>query len=137
MKLGTTSRFLIVDDMKIMLKIYRKSLLGLGLEGECITDANDGQEAWGELEAAYDTDRSIEFVISDWNMPNLSGLDLLKKMRADERFRELPFLMITAENEAENIKLALSSGVDNFVAKPFKTEDLHDRIKSVIRKRNQ
>ena len=124
-------RFLIVDDMMVMRKIYKKSLTSMNVDLEMITEAEDGAKAWEEIESAYASSKPIQFIISDWNMPNMTGIDLLKKIRSDQRFPKLPFLMVTAENNPDNIKEALEAGVDNFIAKPFRPEDLVDRIKSI------
>jgi two-component system chemotaxis response regulator CheY len=127
-------RYIVVDDMMVMRKIYKKSLSAIGVAADQISESADGADAWTSIDSSYRNQKPIQFVISDWNMPNMTGIDLLRKLRADERFKALPFLMVTAENSPENIKEALAAGVNNFIAKPFRPDELADRIKSIYQK---
>lgn len=123
------SRILIVDDMLTMRKIVKKNLTEFGFSD--IQEAADGNLAWAALQAS---NPPIQLIISDWNMPNCSGLELLKKVRADAKYAKVPFLMLTAEAEAHQVKEALAAGVSNYVIKPFTPDALKQKIKLVHQK---
>src|SRR4051812_17167323 len=108
-------RFLVVDDMLTMRKIIGQQLKILGATN--ILEANDGSTAWEVLER--EQNKPIQFIISDWNMPQMKGIDLLKKCRAHAVYKDVGFLMVTAEAEVAQVKEALLAGVDNYVVKPF------------------
>ena len=116
---------LIVDDYKTMLRIIRNLLKQL--EFENVDEAGDGQEALAKLRAG-----AFGLVISDWNMQPMTGLDLLKEVRADIRLRTLPFIMVTAESKTENVVAAKQAGVSNYIVKPFNAETLRDKIEKVL-----
>jgi two-component system chemotaxis response regulator CheY len=97
-----------------------------------ITEANDGNPAWELVQKAADDGAPFEFIMSDWNMPGMSGLEFLKHCRADERFQKTPFLMVTAEAEQANVVEAVKAGVTNYVVKPFTQEVLNDKIKKIF-----
>ncbi len=120
---------LVADDMKTMRKIVIKGLMDIGFKN--FLEAVDGQEAWMTLNANAD---KVKLVVSDWNMPNCSGLDFLKRVRADGRFKKLPFVLVTAESEMSQVAEAVSAGVDNYVVKPFKSEDLKTKLEAVYKK---
>lgn len=121
---------LIVDDMKTMRKLVIRACTQLGFSQ--FTEAGDGAEAWGILNSA---DSKIGLVISDWNMPNCTGLDLLKRVRSDQRTNKLPFLLLTAESEASQVQTALQAGVDNYIIKPFTAEIIEQKLKQVYAKK--
>ncbi len=116
---------LIVDDYKTMLRIIRNLLGQLGFTN--IDEATDGSMAFGKLEQ-----KQYKMVISDWNMEPMSGLELLKKIRADERFSTMPFIMITAETKAENVVIAKEAGVNNYIIKPFNAQTLKQKLSAVV-----
>lgn len=116
---------LIVDDYKTMLRIIRNLLKQLDYDN--VEDASDGSEALAKLRAG-----NFGLVISDWNMAPMTGLDLLKEVRADARLRELPFIMITAESKTENVIAAKQAGVSNYIVKPFNAETLREKIEKVM-----
>ena len=116
---------LIVDDYKTMLRIIRNLLKQL--EFENVEEATDGQEALSKLRTG-----SFGLVISDWNMAPMTGLDLLKEVRADARLKSTPFIMITAESKTENVVAAKQAGVSNYIVKPFNAETLRDKIEKVM-----
>jgi two-component system chemotaxis response regulator CheY len=116
---------LIVDDYKTMLKIVRGLLNQLGFNN--IEEATDGSMAWTMLE-----EKPYKLVLCDWNMEPMNGLDLLKKIRADQRFSKLPFIMVTAETKAENILIAKQAGVNNYIVKPFNLATLKAKLQAVI-----
>jgi two-component system chemotaxis response regulator CheY len=120
---------LVVDDMMTMRKLVTKTCKELGFTQ--ITDAADGALAWAAIQNA---NPPIGLIISDWNMPNTSGLDLLKRVRADSRFGKLPFIMVTAEAEQTQIMEAVKSGVSNYVIKPFTADVLKEKLEAVHKK---
>jgi two-component system, chemotaxis family, chemotaxis protein CheY len=122
-------KVLVVDDMMTMRKIVKKTLSTIGFT--TIEEAEDGQKAWSKLNEQPD----IGLIISDWNMPNCTGLDFLKRVRSDKRFRDLPFLLLTAEGEASQVKEAMVAGVDNYVLKPFTLESLKEKLEQVHKKK--
>ena len=116
---------LIVDDYKTMLRIIRNLLKQLDFEN--VEEASDGQEALSKLRAG-----NFGLVISDWNMQPMTGLDLLKEVRADARLKSTPFIMITAESKTENVIAAKQAGVSNYIVKPFNAETLREKIAKVM-----
>lgn len=123
-------KILVVDDMGTMRKIIKNMLTKMGCDN--LTEAEDGAPAWEMLQQAHEAGQPFDFVVSDWNMPQLSGLDLLKNIRADERFASLPFLMITAEAEQSNVVIAVKAGVSNFIVKPFSIVTLKEKIDKIF-----
>lgn len=122
-----TTKVLIIDDMLAMRKIIRKCLVELGLHD--ITEADDGATAWPLLEKAVDVENPFQLVISDWNMPKIQGIELLKKVRASEGLRLTPFILLTAESERTQVVQALQAGVTNYIMKPFTPQILAEKLK--------
>ncbi len=120
-------RILVVDDFSTMRRIIKNILKQL--EFNNVVDADDGTSAWEVLNKD-----KIDFVISDWNMPKMSGLELLKKVRNSEEFADLPFLMVTAEGQQENIIEAVQAGVSNYIVKPFTPETIEQKISKIFEK---
>lgn len=118
---------LIVDDYKTMLRIIRNLLKQLGFNN--VDEATDGSQALGKLK-----EKKYGLVISDWNMQPMTGLQLLKAVRADENLSSTPFIMVTAESKTENVMAAKEAGVNNYIVKPFNAETLKGKIESVIGK---
>jgi two-component system chemotaxis response regulator CheY len=116
---------LIVDDYKTMLRIVRNLLKQLGFNN--VEEATDGAMALQMLRA-----QNFGLIISDWNMEPMTGLQLLREVRADARLRPLPFIMITAESKTENVIAAKEAGVSNYIVKPFNAETLKSKIVSVL-----
>lgn len=116
---------LIVDDYKTMLRIIRNLLKQLGFNN--VEEASDGAEALKVLQS-----KEVHLVISDWNMEPMTGLQLLKEVRADARLKTLPFIMITAESKTENVIAAKQAGVNNYIVKPFNAATLKTKMSSVI-----
>ncbi|MCW5750083.1 MAG: response regulator [Alphaproteobacteria bacterium] len=125
MSVDKSMPILIVDDYKTMLRIISNLLKQLGFSN--IDEATDGGAALGKLR-----ERSYGLVISDWNMEPMTGLQLLKEVRADERLKGLPFIMITAESKTENVIAAKQAGVNNYIVKPFNAETLKKKMSSVL-----
>ena len=119
-------RILIVDDYSTMLRILRNLLRQLDLQN--VDEAADGEEALFKLRK-----EKFELVISDWNMQPMTGLDLLRQVRADEKLNSLPFIMVTAESKTENVIVAKQAGVSNYIVKPFNAETLRMKIASVFK----
>ena len=118
-------RVLIVDDYKTMLRIIRNLLGELGFKD--IDEATDGSTALESLRA-----KKYDLVISDWNMEPMTGLDLLREVRADEQLKPLPFIMITAESKTENVVAAKKAGVNNYIVKPFNAATLRSKVTAVL-----
>jgi len=116
---------LIVDDYKTMLRIIRNLLKQLGFNN--VDEATDGSDALSKLRA-----KRYELVISDWNMEPMTGLQLLREVRADEELKGMPFIMITAESKTENVIAAKEAGVNNYIVKPFNAATLKTKLTSVI-----
>ncbi|HTL11311.1 MAG TPA: response regulator [Bdellovibrionota bacterium] len=125
-------KFLVVDDMATMRTIVTQQLRGLGAAE--ITQATDGVNAWQALEAAKGSG-PIQFIVSDWNMPNMPGIELLKKCRADSVYKGVAFMLLTAEAEASQVGEAVAAGVDNYLVKPFTPENFGEKFKAVMAKR--
>ena len=119
-------RILIVDDFSTMRKIIKNILRQLGYDN--ITEADDGTSAWETL----NKDTTIEFIISDWNMPKMTGLDLLKAVRADASLANTPFIMVTAEAQQDNIILAVKAKVSQYIVKPFTAETLSEKLNKIF-----
>ena len=118
-------RVLVVDDFSTMRRIIKNILRQLGFNN--IVEADDGSTAWDVLNKD-----KIDFVISDWNMPQMTGIDLLRKVRASEEFADMPFLMVTAEAQQENIIEAAQAKVSNYIVKPFTAETLKQKIDKIF-----
>ena len=116
---------LIVDDYKTMLRIIRNLLKQLGFNN--VDEAIDGSSALTKLR-----DKNFGLVISDWNMEPMSGLQLLKEVRADVKLKEIPFIMITAESKSENVIAAKEAGVSNYIVKPFNAATLKGKLTTVL-----
>lgn len=122
-----STKVLIVDDMLTMRKIVAKILRGLGFTN--ITEAVDGVDAWEKAKSG-----EFGLIISDWNMPNCTGLDFLKRVRGDQRVSSTPFLLVTAEAEQHQVAEAIKSGVDQYVVKPFSPDGLRLKLESAHKK---
>jgi two-component system chemotaxis response regulator CheY len=116
---------LIVDDYKTMLRIIRSLLKQLGFEN--VDEATDGNEALTKLRG-----KKYDLVISDWNMEPMTGLQLLKEVRADGRTAAMPFIMVTAESKTENVVAAKEAGVTNYIVKPFNAATLKQKLATVV-----
>lgn len=119
------TKFLVVDDFSTMRRIVRNLLKELGFLN--VQEAEDGVDALAKLRA--DT---FDFVVSDWNMPNMTGIDLLRAIRADDKLKHLPVLMVTAEAKKENIIAAAQAGASGYVVKPFTAATLDEKLKKIF-----
>ncbi len=120
-------RILVVDDFSTMRKIIKNILRQLELTN--VVEADDGTTAWEVLNRD-----NIDFIVSDWNMPKMSGIELLRKVRASEEYAATPFLMVTAEAQQENIIEAVQAKVSNYIVKPFTPETLSQKIDKIFGK---
>jgi two-component system chemotaxis response regulator CheY len=118
-------RFLVVDDFSTMRRIVRNLLKELGFTN--VDEAEDGQVALHKLKNGQ-----FEFVVTDWNMPNMTGIELLKAIRADAQLKHLPVLMVTAEAKKENIIEAATAGASGYVVKPFTAATLDEKLKKIF-----
>ncbi len=123
------AKILIVDDMMTMRKLVIKCCKEIGFTD--FIEAADGALAW---EALNNANPPVGLIISDWNMPNSSGLDLLKRIRSDSRLKHLPFLLVTAEAEKPQIIEAVKAGVTNYVVKPFTPDVLKTKLEEAHKK---
>ena len=118
-------RFLVVDDFSTMRRIIRNLLKELGFVN--VDEAEDGAVALQKLKTT-----EFDFVISDWNMPNMDGLALLQSIRADANLKRLPVLMVTAEAKKENIVAAAQAGASGYVVKPFTAATLDEKLGKIF-----
>jgi two-component system chemotaxis response regulator CheY len=125
MPMDTSIKVLVVDDFATMRRIVKGVLKQLGFSN--IIEAEDGSAALNELKK-----EEIGLIVSDWNMPNMTGLDLLKTVRADEQFKSIPFVMVTAEGQKENVVEAVKAGVSNYIIKPFTPETFGAKLAKVF-----
>ena len=121
-------KVLVVDDFPTMRRIVKNLLKQLGFEN--IDEAEDGAQALGKLKGG-----GYGLVVSDWNMPVMEGIDLLKHVREDETLKAIPFLMVTAEAEKDKVITAIKAGVDNYVVKPFTAEILKEKLEKIADKK--
>jgi two-component system chemotaxis response regulator CheY len=120
-------KFLVVDDFSTMRRIVRNLLKELGFTN--VDEAEDGAVAWQKLQGG-----GFDFVITDWNMPNMDGLTLLQTIRGDANYKTLPVLMITAEAKKENIIAAAQAGASGYIVKPFTAATLNEKLQKIFEK---
>jgi two-component system chemotaxis response regulator CheY len=125
-----STHILVVDDAKTMRKIVIRMLNELGYSK--ISEAGNGAEGFEVLSNA---NPAIDLIISDWNMPTSTGLDLLKRVRSDSRFKSLPFMLATTEAEGSQVKEAMQVGVDSYLIKPFTNEGMQEKLRQIYKKR--
>jgi len=120
-------KFLVVDDFSTMRRIVRNLLKELGFTN--VQEAEDGVDALNKLRS-----EEFEFVVTDWNMPNMTGIELLKSIRADAKLKHLPVMMITAEAKKENIIEAAQAGASGYIVKPFTAATMDEKLKKIFEK---
>jgi len=123
-----TQTFLVVDDFSTMRRIIINLLKSFGASK--IIEADNGKQAIFKL-----SENKVDFVITDWNMPVMTGLDLLAQIRSSEQLKHLPVLLVTAEAAKENILRAAQVGADGYIVKPFAGNTLHEKISAIFKKR--
>ncbi|GAB5046998.1 chemotaxis response regulator CheY [Thermodesulfovibrio sp. TK110] len=121
-------KVLVVDDFPTMRRIVKNLLKQLGFEN--IEEAENGEDALRKLRSG-----DYGLVVSDWNMPVMEGLELLKHIRSDPQLKDIPFLMVTAEAEKEKVIEAIKAGVDNYIVKPFTGEVLKEKLEKIAQKK--
>jgi len=122
-------RILIVDDFSTMRRIVKNLLNDIGMTNTA--EAEDGHSALAALRAS-----SFDFVITDWNMPGMTGIDLLKSIRSDDKLKTLPVLMVTAESKREQIIEAAQHGVNGYIIKPFTAQTLQEKLDKIFERLN-
>lgn len=130
MPFNPKQKILVVDDMSTMRKIIKNMLTKMGCTD--LHEADDGIPAWEMVQAAQAEGEPFQFILSDWNMPGMTGLDFLKELRAVDEFKKVPFLMVTAEGEQGNVIAAVKAGVSNFIVKPFNIVTLQEKIQKIF-----
>ena len=125
MTVDTSIKVLVVDDFATMRRIVRNLLKQLGYTQ--VVEATDGSVALNALKK-----EEIGLIVSDWNMPNMSGLELLKAVRGDEKLKDIPFIMVTAEGMKDNVIEAVKAGVSNYLVKPFTPETFSEKLSAVF-----
>lgn len=128
MAIDPNIKILVVDDFRSMRSLIKNILRKLGYTK--VYEAEDGDTAWKLLQ-----EEEIELIISDWNMPRMKGIDLLRKVRESEEYSHLPFLMVTAEGLKDNVVEAIKAGVSGYIVKPFSPQSLQDKIQKVFAKK--
>ena len=119
-------KLLVVDDSSTMRRIIKNTLQRLGHKD--ILEGGDGVEGWNVLNSNPD----VDMLITDWNMPEMNGLELVKKVRADSRFTDLPIIMVTTEGGKAEVITALKAGVNNYIVKPFTPQVLKEKLGAVM-----
>lgn len=119
-------KLLVVDDSSTMRRIIKNTLSRLGYED--VVEGEDGLQGWTALNESPD----IGMLITDWNMPEMNGLELVKKVRADGRFNDLPIIMVTTEGGKAEVITALKAGVNNYIVKPFTPQVLKEKLSAVL-----
>ena len=123
--LESSAKILVVDDFSTMRRIVKNILKQLGYEN--IDEAEDGNQALNKIKSG-----SYDFIVTDWNMPNLDGLELCKAVRADAATKDIPILFVTAEAQKENVITAVQAGASNYIVKPFTAEILKEKIEKIF-----
>ncbi|WP_425468222.1 chemotaxis response regulator CheY [Reinekea thalattae] len=118
-------KILVVDDFSTMRRIVKNLLRDLGFTNT--QEADDGATAWPMLQSG-----DFDFVVTDWNMPGMTGIELLGHIRADERLKSMPVLMVTAEAKRDQIVAAAQAGVNGYVVKPFTAAALKEKIEKIF-----
>lgn len=125
MAVDRNMRILVIDDFQTMRRIIINLLKQLGFSN--MVENDDGATGWERLQV-----EKVDLIISDWNMPKMTGMDLLRKVRAEEKLKAIPFIMVTAEGKRENVIAAVQAGVSNYIVKPFNAATLKEKLVKVI-----
>jgi two-component system chemotaxis response regulator CheY len=125
--LDKNMKILVVDDFSTMRRIVRNLLVELGFSNPLIQEADDGENAIAMLRS-----QPFDLVVTDWNMPNMTGIDLLKAIRAEASLKGLPVLMVTAENNRDQIIAAAQAGVNGYIVKPFTAVTLKEKLTKIF-----
>lgn len=123
-------RILLVDDFEMIRSLLKQALKQLGYND--LTEAVDGVDALEKINKAKNEGKPFDLVFLDWNMPKMSGIEVVQKCKADEALKALPFIMITAEREQKSVVTALKAGVSDYVIKPFSPRQLASKIERIL-----
>lgn len=126
------TRILVIDDMPSIRDLVKNHLKAMGFKS--IQEASDGEEALRMLIQNNTPSSSIQLVISDWNMPNMKGIDLLKHVRATAEWANLPFVLLTSEAERDQVTEAVLAGASQYIVKPFSAKIFEDKLKTAYQK---
>ena len=129
---ATNTRVLVIDDMASIRDLVKNQLRAMNFTE--IIEAEDGEDGWTIIENQYAQANPIELVISDWNMPKMKGLDLLKKVRSTSNYVQLPFILLTSEAEREQVTEAVMAGVSQYIVKPFSGKIFEEKLKTAYQK---
>ena len=129
------TRILVIDDMPSIRDLVRNTLKAMGYKN--IQEAEDGEQGLKILLQNNTVDSHIQLVISDWNMPKMKGLDLLKQVRATTELASLPFVLLTSESERDQVTEAVLAGVSQYIVKPFSAKIFEDKLKAAYAKHNK
>ncbi len=129
---NTNTKFLVVDDFSTMRKIIKKVLDEIGYKN--VVEAVDGRNALEVIANSFKTGEPVQFIISDWNMPNMQGIELLRACKENPQYKTVPFMLVTAESEQAQIIEAAKAGVSEYVVKPFNAATLKAKIERVYNK---
>lgn len=129
-----SSRILILDDMPTIRELVRNQLSEMGYKN--IQTAESGDEGWNQIVNAITEGNPFHLVISDWNMPKVTGLELLKMVRKNEQTKKLPFVLLTSESERDQVTEAVLSGVSQYIVKPFTPRGFEEKLRAVWQKYN-
>lgn len=128
-------KILIVDDYQMMRSLLREALIHAGFSN--LTEAVNGQDAYEKITQAHTSGSEFHLIFLDWNMPVMTGLELVQKCKAMDQLKNLSFIMVTAERDKKNIMAALSAGASDFVSKPFSPKQLISKIEKSLEKFKQ
>jgi two-component system chemotaxis response regulator CheY len=129
------TRILVIDDMPSIRDIVKNQLKAMGYKN--IIEAADGEDGLKVLIQENSSGAPVQLVISDWNMPKMKGIDLLKQVRATAEWQNLPFVLLTSENEREQVTEAVLAGASQYIVKPFAAKVFEDKLKTVWTKHNK
>ena len=129
------TRILVIDDMPSIRELVKNHLKTMGFKN--ITEAGDGEEGLKFIVQQNTSGQALQLIISDWNMPKMKGLDLLKQLRATPEFAQLPFVLLTSESERDQVTEAVLAGVSQYVVKPFSGKIFEDKLKAAWQKHNK
>ena len=119
-------KFLVVDDSSTMRRIIKNTLSRIGHKD--VIEGEDGEQGWEAMQKNSD----IDVLITDWNMPNMNGLELVQKVRAEEKYADIPIIMVTTEGGKKEVITALKAGVNNYIVKPFTPQVLKEKLEAVL-----
>ncbi|MGE5086049.1 MAG: response regulator [Bacillota bacterium] len=129
------TRILVIDDMPSIRDLVKNTLKAMGYKN--VQEAEDGEKGLEVLMKSNSPGSSIQLVISDWNMPKMKGLDLLKHVRATTEWANLPFVLLTSESERDQVTEAVLAGVSQYIVKPFSAKIFEDKLKAAWQKHNK